>query len=258
VSAQALKGAELVRISPSQIKTWHDLCPRRWYYERHRKRSQNEAAAAGERMHTVLERWLEYGTPPDLGTDAGRTAVAGLGLIPGPHVAQVELKFEHEHQGVTYNGRIDFAAGYEPGRFVLVGDHKSIGDIRRAKSIEDLRDDPQWVIYGHWAAEHYEVETVGGRWVYYQRTTKSRPRGRAAKVEFSASRSELRGRFQELHERRSLPIVQARTSGELPPRNLKSCHLFPSRDPATSGCPYKRECHATLDPAERLHATIFG
>jgi hypothetical protein len=248
-----------VRISASQIKTWHEICPRRWYYERYRPRTQNDAAAAGERMHTVLENWLQFGAAPDLSTDAGRTAVAGLGLIPPPLHAQVEIGLTIPYRdGITYTGRVDFTAGYtrDRGGHVVVGDHKSIGSLARAKTTEDLAHDPQWIIYGHWAAEYYEVERVTGQWVYYQRTTMRRKRGTARKVEISATRSELADAFASQHERKSLPIAHAKRSGEIPPRNLASCHLFPPH-----GCPYQRECHATgggVDPLERLHASIFG
>jgi hypothetical protein len=225
-------------------------------------------------MHAVLERWLEYGTPPVLDEyetstggakvptarcQAGRTAVSGLGLIPPPLHAQVEIGLTLPYRdGVTYTGRVDYTAGYTraSGGHVIVGDHKSIGSLARAKTHDELREDPQWIIYGHWAAEHYEVERVTGEWVYYQRTTQRRQRGIARKVTISASRSELADKFAEQHERKSLPIVQARRTGALPPRNLGSCHLFPPH-----GCPYQRECHATgggVDPLERMHAAIFG
>lgn len=248
-----------MRISPSQIKTYHEICPRRWWYERHRPRVPQPSAEFGDRTHALLEHWLQRGitpeqsAPPEQALEAA-TATSGLGLIPPPAHAEVEIRFAFAFGGATYSGRVDFAAYYARGAYVLIGDHKTIGDLRHAKTEDDLLEDPQRIIYSYWAAQRYRVETVGARWVYYQRATPRR-KARARAVEFAERSDMIAERMEDLHKRRSLPIVQARRDDLGPgalPRNLSSCSLFPPH-----GCPYREECHAGIDPMDALHAAIF-
>ena len=244
----------LIKISASQIKTYNDLCPRRWWYDRHRERVQQPSAAFGSEMHLQLEGWLGTGAAPNNDTLEGQTATAGLGLIPPPLHAEVERRFAFEYGGALYRGAVDYTVGYVPGESVVIGDHKSIGNLRYAKTEDDLLQDGQRIIYAHEAAERYDVEHVTARWIYYQRaTTKKKPKARA--VEFSERRGMIRERFEDLHAKRSLPILQARREDRGPsalPRNLESCSLFPP-----NGCPYRVECHKGIDPMEQLHAAIF-
>jgi hypothetical protein len=243
-----------VKLSASQIKTYSELCPRRWWYDQNRPRTTQPSAAFGSEMHRRLEIWLGQGIAPGDDTLEGATATAGLGLIPPPIHAEVERQFKFEHGGALYRGAVDYTVGYEPGERVVIGDHKSIGNLRYAKTEDELLDDSQRIIYAHEAAERYQVEHVTARWVYYQRATPSKkPKARA--VEFSERRGMIRERFEDLHERRSLPIIQAKREDRGPsalPRNLESCSLFPP-----NGCPYKIECHKGIDPMEQLHAAIF-
>ena len=255
---------EPVAISPSQVGAW-EQCPRRWWYARHRVTPPHPAAAAGTRTHHVLEGWLEHGTAPDTGPDApeptdehlaARTAVAGLALIPEPRKAAVEIPFEFTIGGVTYRGRVDYLVDYVHGAAITIADHKTIGDLRRRKTPEDLATDPQWIIYAFWAAETYDVERVEGRWIYYQRVTRSKSRrtGKAARVEVSVTRAEARRRFWALHTERAAPLVEAKRLGLGPDRlarNFAACGLYPP-----GGCPYRLECHADVDPLERAAALL--
>ena len=238
-----------VRISPSQIATWN-TCPRRWWYSRNRPRGpEHPAAAFGTRTHAQLEEWLLHGKPPDPDTDEGRRALPGLAYLPLPRTAAVEVQFEMPEGAALYNGRIDFLFGYDPGRCIVVGDHKTTGDFRYAKTEEDLLDDPQRIVYSRWAAKTWGVDEVIATWVYYRR----RGAPKAMTITLSEPSTRTEERFQALHERVGLPIVQGR-SEPIPdsfPRNLSSCHLYPP-----NGCPFKNECHMGTEPADLLAAAL--
>jgi len=244
----------VIRISPSQINTWR-TCPRRWWYDRNRERVQHPAAAEGERVHGVLENWLQYGTPPDLDQPQGRTAVAGLALIPQPYVAEVERPFALEYEGVTYSGRIDFSYGYVPGASVTIGDHKTTSNLARAKTPEELETDPQRVIYSYWATQAYGVAAVTARWVYYLRVTRSRKNGKAQAVELTEDTDTIARRMAELHES-AQPLIEAKRLSTGPAgltRDFSACHLYPPH-----GCPYARECLRGTSSDERAIGAILG
>lgn len=188
------------------------------------------------------------GAPPRLRDERGKPdkhglcAVQGLDLIPPPHVAIVETQFELPYQGVMYNGRIDFLHGYRPGVEVTIGDHKTISKLSRAKTPEQLLEDPQRIIYSAWAAVTFGVSHVRASWVYYQRTNP-----RAKRVDLLEDSASIWQRFRRLHGRVGLPIYAAKqiTHPHAFPRNLDSCQLYPPH-----GCPYAAECLQGVSGAE--------
>lgn len=240
----------IVKLSASQIESY-ERCPRRWWYERNRARTQHPSAAYGERVHDVLQSWHEYGTPPDLSTPEGRTAVAGLDLQPPPMVAQAEFSIKFSVDPVMYRGRIDLSFGYVPRESVTICDHKTTSDLRYAKTTDELHDNAQWLIYAEYARRTYGVERILGRWIYYQRESGSR-KPKALTVEIEASADEIAERFADLHQRRSLPIVdaQGKHPSELA-RHFDACGLFPPH-----GCPFKSECHADATSEQRAAGAL--
>lgn len=243
--------AKRVHVSPSQIATWQG-CARKWAYSRIRPRSENRYAAFGSRAHTIAEAWLEHGTPPDARTPEGACIMAGLDCLPMPGTAEVETRFDETWGGVHYTGRVDFVYGYEPARTVIVGDHKTTGDLRFRKRVDgvtpdgydrekDLREDPQRIVYSFWAMAKFDVEWIGAHWQYYRRKPPH-----SVPVFMFEHRDEVARRFDELHRKYTLPIVDA--NGVDPrelPRSLEHCGAF-------GGCPYREECHAGTSPNERL------
>lgn len=243
------------RVSPSQIGEWRDGCQRRWWYDRNRKCAQNTYAEFGDRTHLHLEGWLEHGAPPPIELPPehpdhapAHCAVAGLEHLPPPGTALVEQRFRMEHGGVVYSGRIDFLYGYDPGRVIVVGDHKTCGNLRYAKTPEQLLDDPQRIVYTRWACVTFGVETGVAQWVYYRRK-----RPKAKPVIFAEHRDAVERRFEHLHRTAGLPIIAAKhlpTPDRLP-RNLSRCKLYPPE-----GCPHQRECLADVPPAEIAIAAL--
>lgn len=250
----------LIPISPSQIASWHGLCPRRWWYDRNRPRTEHPAAAYGTAVHDILEQYQRWGTAPnmlhpdELKARHAKTAVAGLGLLSPPMHAVAEEKFAFAFDRVRYNGRIDWWESYVQHEHVLIGDHKTIGDLARRKTEAELLDDAQRIIYSMWAVLRFGVKTVTARWVYYRRVTKAKKAGKAEAVQFTEGAEQIRERFADLHQKRSLPILDAKLrdlQGHQLPRNLKSCHLFPPH-----GCPHADECLRDVSPLDRAAASI--
>ena len=248
--------------SPSQVETWRD-CQRKWAYSRVREKTEHPSAAYGTRCHKLLEDWLIKRIPPPNDTPEGKTVWTGLHLIPtpwtpglgieeratpvlgGPPLARA-LGLEDGALGpsVAWDMRKDFRYGYTPdgGGVLVIGDHKTTGDIAKyAKTAETLSTtDPQGIAYTHDSAEHYDVAWVVGQWVYYQRDAKAK----AKPVTFSISRQQARERFAKMHVEEVVPMVRARAAPiESLPRNLDACNSY-------GGCPYQRECHATITPEE--------
>ena len=240
--------------SPSQFSTW-SICKRKWAYSRFRPRVENKYADFGTRVHTILENWLTDRTPIDTTTAEGKTAVAGLPYLPLPGHALVEYNARPRMLVVTWDMRIDFLYGHVLRDTIVVGDHKTTGDWRWAKTPEQLADDPQRVVYSHWAASTLGLDHVTVHWRYYNRNDKtSRP------VLFEESADGIAERFDYMHREAVLLIIGAADFRkdfetdeewvESLPRDetLEACSAF-------GGCPYREECHSLIPASDlaRLH-----
>lgn len=235
--------------SPSQIETWRD-CQRKHAYSRVRPRGQNASAAYGERCHTIAEAWLRDGTPPDPTTPEGRTVLSGIHYLPMPRTPG--LLIEHRATptifGVPWDMRLDYILPSPASGSVLIGDHKTTGDIaEHAKDTDTLSTtDPQGISYGYWAVDEFKVDFVVGQWTYYQRDAKAAARP----VVFSISRTDVVERFAQMHVTDVLPMVRSRVLvPEELPRNLAACSKY-------GGCPYRDECLANV-PAVDIAASAL-
>lgn len=187
-------------VSPSQFNTFAD-CKRQWWFQSVFGLStpQRPSAALGEAVHAQLEAYMDTGKLPD-DTEAGRIAKAGLSLLPEPGTSWTEVAMseakrddrtkqtfsgvpEMQLAGVRVNGYIDLLnlSGVRP----LVIDHKTTSDLKYAKTADDLREDPQMVLYGTFAlaaaaAQGVEVDEVDTGHVVY--LTKGAPLARRTVV----------------------------------------------------------------------------
>jgi len=208
-------------VSPSQFNTFAD-CKRQWWFQSVLGLStpQRPSAALGEAVHAQLETYLDTGKQPD-DTEAGRIARAGLSLLPAPGVVWTEVSMSsHKREdrqkaalsgvpemtlaGVRVNGFIDVLdlSGERP----LVLDHKTTSNLQYAKTADQLRDDPQMVLYGSFAlsvADHMslEVDRVDTGHVVY--LTKGAPLARKTVVtldrdHLSKERARLAGTVEEM------------------------------------------------------------
>ncbi len=256
--------AQYVHVSASQISTWRG-CMRKWAYQRLRPKVKNEWAEFGDRVHKILENWLQFGIVPDLNTREGACAFAGLHYLPMPPQVGVERTFEFMFGGVVYTGRIDLLYGYRPQVSVCVEDHKSTGDLKWAKTTEQLQDDPQWITYGTFVAESLDVPLVVGQWVWYERPTASKP-ARSMDVAIAESRETLRARFAVQHHLHVIPLATSRAC--MPADNVQREWWIDShprvpnaghRDSECAkykGCEFRCECLGAMSPLDRMTAAL--
>jgi len=158
-----------MKISATQINKYR-RCQRLYafeYVEGH-KPPPSKKQEFGSAVHKQLEEWLRLGRAPD-DSPEGRVAKQGIknGWLPTPRSG---LLVEHEFSFSWFPGveMIGFIDCVEPDdEEPLVIDHKTTSDLRWAMGVDDLRKDPQALLYAVWAAKHYRAPVVRARWLYY-------------------------------------------------------------------------------------------
>jgi RecB family exonuclease len=242
--------SEIAYISASQIETWRD-CKRKWAWSKLDRigEPQNIAAQKGKIVHAVLEAWLKEGKPIDPDMEAeladgsrfkpGPIAAAGLKHLPMPKTCGTERHIFVQTEKISYQGYIDFDE--KDKEVPVVGDHKTTGDFKWAKTEEDLRKDPAATIYAAALMAETNKEEVDLRWIYY--STRGAPRSKL--VTLRLSREQVEKNFDDL-DATGLEILEARskykTALELEP-NLQACDRY-------GGCPFRENCN--LSPLERM------
>ena len=252
---------EEIFISASQINTWRE-CKRKWAWSRLDgvEGERNVYAEKGVVIHEMLEAWLKEAKPIDLDYvhtlsdettfKPGPIAAAGLKHLPQPKTCGTERYISVQTEKVKYRGYIDFD---DKNRSLpLVGDHKTTGDFKWAKTEDDLRKDPAATIYA--AALIVEVEALTKKecnevelnWIYYR--TKGRPK--SEKVSVVLTKAEVTRNFDDL-DATALEIIEARqnikSALELEP-NPKACDSY-------GGCPYRQNCNlSTMDRMKAIMA----
>lgn len=240
----------LPRYSPSQIDTFR-LCARKWAFTRILPGRSNKYADLGTAVHSALEAWLINGTALDLTSEVGQIAAAGIQHLPRPGLCSIESSFSFETGTARYTGRRDmrFRDTSEGPRAVdvleVIGDHKTTGDLKWAKTPEDLKTDPQGVIYAMSVfKEEPRAKDCELRWVYYR-----------TKKPYKSHRVSLVVTYEETIERMKgidATALEMSTFGEKPdPLTVPPTHTACD---AYGGCPYQNECGIT--PRERMRATM--
>ncbi len=228
-------------VSPSQVEVFDRECERKWAFDKIAglPRKPNPHAQFGTRMHSVGENWLDNAVTPNLKTKEGRAFAPGIKHwpMPGTPTLQTERGWYFTWDGVTYHGYADVVSDFAAngkrykGKYRLVGDHKSTGDFKWAKSAEDLQNDPQFLMYGAMFCVAEEASGILGRWVYYNRN-----KPKTKKVELRMSREEVWARFVNRIHPVGLAIIQAKKEPlEKRPRNESMCHKY-------GECPYIKVC----------------
>lgn len=261
-------------LSPTQISTWLE-CRRKWGWKYVAKipAPQNASAALGSNVHGHLERYLADGTPIPFhradGTrdEAGEIAASGVHLLPPagscgmggqgiverPFKRRLPLAPVEGPAGrlseVLMGGRVDLTR--TPPGMVEIWDHKTTSNISAwAKSSEDLRTDPQAIIYGWDGLETYGGKTVKLRWVYYQTKGARKAEAREAQM----SRDEISGAFEKILVVSSdiaNTLVATERDGDRGPLSLEP---NPGACEAYGGCPYRHLCN--LSPQQRMKSIM--
>lgn len=167
-------------LSPSQAAKFI-MCPRKWaaQYIHGQKEPVGKAAADGKRMHTLLEVYYKKGIVPGNTTPEGVWAQALIRHtdLPLPKIGAkrpadgpiAERRFKFEHDGVWWRGSKDLT--YMIGERYIIRDHKSTSELNPlwVKTEEQLKTDPQSVIYAYEACLTDDPDEVENEWGYVTR-----------------------------------------------------------------------------------------
>jgi RecB family exonuclease len=251
---------EFKSISASQLSRFSE-CRRAWWFQyiMGLPTKQKPSAALGEAVHTVLERYLDDGVLPDTSTQAGRIAAPGLQYLPKPGTVFTEVSMSGKGRG---NASIDEDSVPVPGgmpRLIVAGmpvngfidvldlsgdrpvvlDHKTTSDLKWAKTENDLREDPQMILYGSYALDVFstmglQVETVETGHIVY--LTKGAPAARKTTVtltraHLASERKKLASTVEEMKT-----TAQARTPASVE-GEASVCDKY-------GGCDFRDKCGA--------------
>jgi hypothetical protein len=247
----------LRRNSASQIAVY-SACKRKWawHYVVGVEVPQHPAAAFGEEVHAQLARYLSGG-PIDFTKESGYVAASGLQHLPRPRTPGMRVEDDEESTAFAFVGfgGHTYYSGYLdldfPGTVV---DHKTTGDLKWAKTPDQLRRDPQAVIYSvEYFRRHPDEPSVELRWVYYQ-TKKTK---KSCVTSVHVTQIEIFERFKEI-ELISLEMCgvvdaapESKSESDLKnyvlslEANYDHCDAF-------NGCPHQGLCN--ISPLQRLHA----
>jgi hypothetical protein len=170
----------LILVSPSQIKTYRS-CVRKWALEKLAglRGPETKAQTLGKEVDdNNLQPYLRDGKPIDETTDAGQIAASGLAWLPQPKWWGLEVQkhftfVSPSKLGFGYQGYLDLwlPHGGQPGfddELPVVADFKTTSAMKWALTEEQLRVDPQAVIYNVWAILETKSKTLHNSWLYLQ------------------------------------------------------------------------------------------
>lgn len=241
------QAGESFKYSASQIATQRD-CFTKWFLDQtlNFPRQDTAATALGKKIHGELEAWLRDRVPP--------SHPRAKALIPFLPLPSPDLKVEHEIRLLTppgvVRGFIDLfildpekvqmpeGFGATPG-VPVVKDHKTTSNIYYAKTVEDLKKDPQAILYGLAArleardATGSVPENVDLNWNYVQ--TRGDPETKSVRLRQSLTIMEdgLGPIIEEAAKMRAT-LVSAPDAKDLP-HDLRSCEKF-------GGCQFIEVC----------------
>ena len=217
--------------SASQIRLYR-RCPRKWYYNKIEglPTPTSKAAELGKKIHAELENYLKFGIVPK-----SAIAKAGIDFLPDPNV-ELGLMVEEKIDLITDDlpvPIIGFADLIEDiSGEIRITDHKTTSSFRNCKSPEELRTDPQAIIYGAFCFEQFDPPsgTLEFRHVYYN--TKS-PSSRQSFVrltdrEVAHGLQDLTETVKEMKRDSDCSTAEVRA-------NPEACSDW-------GGCPFKSRC----------------
>lgn len=247
------QGRVHLRLSASQIEVFagsldgtRDGCERKWAwrYVALVEDPPGPGAVLGKTVHTELERYLGGGNF-DFTTEAGYIAASGVQHLPKPGTPGMVLEGEFHFfgpSGHSYLGYKDVEVAPSPGVLGLVLDHKTTSDFRWQKTEDDLRSDPQAILYAvDFFREHPSENEVELRWTYYL-TRKSR---RSAVTRAVINQRDTWNQFQKIEKIAERMSVAALKQPLELPANVNHCSAY-------GGCPHQGRCN--LSPFDKMRS----
>lgn len=217
--------------SASQI-TLYRRCPRKWYYNKIEglPTPTSKAAELGKKIHAELEEYLKYGAIPP-----SAIAKAGLDFLPDPNkelglMVEQKIDLKNDSLPVPLIGFADLIEDISGE--IRITDHKTTSSFRNCKSPEELRTDPQAIIYGAFCFEQFDPPsgTLEFRHVYYN--TKS-PSSRQSWVRLSDK--EVAQGLEEITK----TVVDMKRDSDC---TTKEVRANPEACSDWGGCPFKARC----------------
>jgi hypothetical protein len=239
------------QVSPSQIVTWRE-CQRKWAWRHIAKvvLPPHKSAQLGTETHTQLETYLGGGAL-DFSKQSAYIAGAALSFLPPPNTKGLELEKHFTFQsegGYIYHGYMDVVgpdssvfpnipSPYVDGSVDLipvVSDHKTSSNFIYAKTADDLRKDPQGVIYAMAAFDLYPTATRVDLIWHYMMTKGAR---KTKRVHLRVLKEEVLKEFVaiELSAAQIAATHQASPNPLSLPSTTTECGKY-------GGCPYRHLC----------------
>ena len=230
------------RFSASQLSLFTE-CERKWYntYILGLKQPSTVAQLFGTTLHSVAEHYLRFGEVslaqvhvPD-GVDGDKVLKvfkAGIPHLPEPPIADVETEItvQADVPGIGY---ID--ALYRDDNQLVILDHKTAKNTRYIPSPDDLKDNIQLNVYGHWASEKYGDDTFKFQHIYYVHGLK-KPKSVEVSVEVSAN--DIAVKWNKYTNTVSEMLTVSKLDEKKVPQNWSACTNY-------GGCPFVGKCHLT-------------
>lgn len=213
-------------LSPSHVQLWVD-CPRKeaFQYRQGLKTPSAKSAEAGNAVHEFIEAGRTDWEYEWEGYPVGKMAKNLLAKTP----STVNKREEHFHSvidGIKYHGYVDFQDPF------LIGDYKTTSKKKYIKTVDELHDNVQRLIY----TESFPLVTQN-LWLYGVWDAKQS----VHPVTFPVDRKADRERFKLRVLKPSEEILATPKDVDplsLPlPKDPDTCKLYPPH-----GCPFKLKC----------------
>lgn len=240
-----------MRLSASQLSSFRD-CQRKWAWQKiaNIQTPPNASASLGLEVHKQLERYLEGGSF-DFTTEAGEIAASGVEFLPRPNAPGLKCEegFAFEGpSGTEYIGYkdVEITPPDEGGEPTII-DHKTTSDLKWQKTVEQLRNDPQAVLYAIDAfRKNPSARAVHLKWIYYQ--TRGTRKSRITHLRILPE--ELLSPFEKIEQQAKVMaeiFATVKDPLELPP-SIEHCSAY-------GGCHFQANCN--LSPFERMRSHII-
>ena len=219
----------MIKVSASQISSFR-RCKRKWWWEKVQKveTEPSDAAKLGQELHAELEKYFNGEG------ELGKRTEVGIGSFPEP---SEKLKVEEGFDFMGFHGIVDL---YDPTTEKLY-DHKTTSNFKYAKTSEELKYDPQAIIYSCAAMALWDASPpIEFKHIYYR--TKGTPACEETIV--TLDEKHLEQEFEKLCEvTEDMKKYRKVKKKEDVPVNEQACGDF-------GGCPHVGRCE--LSPFHKL------